>query len=824
MIRSWLIVFVGALTTATLSGVQAGEDPLRVEGGLLSGTRGTDPSIRLFKGIPFAAPPVGSRRWMPPQPVNRWNGVRKADAFSAMCIQPQRPPEGSNLHDGTAEAISEDCLYLNVWTPAAGTPVASPKRPVMVWIYGGLFRVGSAATGLFNGEPLARKGVVFVSFNYRVGPFGYLAHPDLARESDDQTSGNYALLDQIAALKWVHANIAAFGGDPDRVTVVGQSAGSMSISALMASPVAKGLFHRAIGESGAQFGPSDLRPRAQAEQAGMRFAAALGAHSIADLRAKTAEQILNGGWQSHGTVIDGWVHMKNASTAVFALVGVLAPASGFAQVQPCERLASLSLPNTTITSAQTVSAGAFTMPTIPGQAPAPAGAFGDLPAFCRVAATLRPSSDSDIKIEVWLPIAAWNGKFLGVGNGGWAGTIAYNIANRSLADGLRRGYAVASTDTGHTGTNGDGSFALDHLEKLTDFAYRAVHEMTAQAKSVIRAYYGAPPHWSYWNGCSTGGKQGLKEAQRYPDDYDGIVAGAPSNNWTHLQAAALAAFLATHKDQASFIPQAKYLLINGAVLNACDALDGVKDGVVEDPRRCTFDPAALTCQAGEASSCLTSAQVEAARSMYAQLRNPRTNADIYPGLERGSELGWVQYAGGDAPFNLSADHFRFVVFKNRNWDYRTLEFDRDVERADRIDNGTINATDPDLRPFFTRGGKLLLYHGWTDPLIAPRNTINYFNSVLAKLGRCAKAEESMRLFMVPGMNHCQGGTGATTFDAVAALEAWVERNQAPARIPAARVEEGAVTRTRPLCAFPHVAEYVGTGSPDRAENFACKTP
>jgi para-nitrobenzyl esterase len=307
MVRPWMLAPLAALTIVTVNGVQAPNDPIRVERGLISGTQGTDASIQVFKGIPFAAAPVGPRRWMPPQAVIPWSGVRRTDTFSPMCMQPQRPPQGSNLHDGTPEAISEDCLYLNVWTPVTGTLAASTKRPVLVWIYGGLFRVGSAATGLFHGEALARKGVVFVSLNYRVGPFGYLAHPDLARESGHGASGNYALLDQIAALKWVRANIAAFGGDPDRVTVVGQSAGSMSISALMASPVAKGLFQRAIGESGAQFGPNDLRSRSEAEQAGTAFAAAMGARSIADLRATTAEQILNGAWQAHGTVVDGWV-------------------------------------------------------------------------------------------------------------------------------------------------------------------------------------------------------------------------------------------------------------------------------------------------------------------------------------------------------------------------------------------------------------------------------------------------------------------------------------------------------------------------------------
>ena len=214
MFPSWRLAVLCAFTIAAVSGVHAQDDPVRVEGGLIAGTRGADTSIHVFKGISFAAPPVGAGRWMPPQPVTPWSGVRKTDAFSPMCMQPQRPPEGSNLHDGTPETISEDCLYLNVWTPVAGTLAASEKRPVMVWIYGGLFRVGSAATGLFNGEALARKGIVFVSFNYRVGPFGYLAHPDLARESSRGASGNYALLDQIAALKWYKPTLRGLAAIP----------------------------------------------------------------------------------------------------------------------------------------------------------------------------------------------------------------------------------------------------------------------------------------------------------------------------------------------------------------------------------------------------------------------------------------------------------------------------------------------------------------------------------------------------------------------------------------------------------------------------------
>ena len=258
--------------------------------------------------------------------------------------------------------------------------------------------------------------------------------------------------------------------------------------------------------------------------------------------------------------------------------------------------------------------------------------FRDLPAFCRVAATLAPTSDSDIKIEVWLPLSGWNGRLQAVGNGGWSGSIAYP----GLASGIRQGYATASTDTGHSGSSGE--FVQGHPEKLIDFGYRAVHEMTVTAKAIITAFNGSGPKLSYWNGCSSGGKQGLKEAQRYPADYDGIVAGAPANNWTHLEVGSLWVAQAVHKDEASFIPQAKFALIHKAVLDACDALDGVKDGVLEDPTRCHFDPQALKCAGEDAPTCLTAAQVEAARKIYAPATNPRTGKEIYPGLEPGSEM------------------------------------------------------------------------------------------------------------------------------------------------------------------------------------------
>lgn len=490
----------------------------------------------------------------------------------------------------------------------------------------------------------------------------------------------------------------------------------------------------------------------------------------------------------------------------------------------CGRLSSLTLPKTAITLVQAVEPGTFTPPArLGGAAPAPANAgqvFSALPAFCRVAATLTPSSDSEIKIEVWLPLSGWNGKFQGVGNGGWAGTISY----AALATALRRGYATASTDTGHSGSGGDASFALGHPEKLIDFGYRAVHEMTVQAKAVVAAFYGNRPRFSYWNGCSTGGKQGLTEAQRFPEDYDGIVAGAPANFWTHLMASGVWIAHATLKDPATYIPPNKYALIHEAVLEACDALDGVKDRVLEDPTRCSFDPRVLQCAGPEAPTCLSAPQVEAARKIYAGPTNPRTKQQIFPGLERGTELGWTAMAGGPRPFPITADHFRHVVFKNPEWDFRVLDLDRDVALADQLDNGTLNATDPNLTKFTARGGKILIYHGWNDPLIAPRNSINYYMSVVKTLSGVDQISNSIRLFMVPGMNHCSGGAGTSSFDSLAALEQWVEQKKAPEQILGSHLTNGVVDRTRPLCPYPQVAEYKRTGSTDEAANFVCRVP
>jgi tannase/feruloyl esterase len=501
-----------------------------------------------------------------------------------------------------------------------------------------------------------------------------------------------------------------------------------------------------------------------------------------------------------------------ARLAILFATGVLAAAPAWAA--SCESLRSLALPDTTITLAEVVAAGEFAGPA--AGAPLPPGVnFKNLPAFCRAVATLAPSKDSEIKIEVWMPAAGWNGKFQAVGNGGWSGAIVYP----SLARALAHFYATASTDTGHAGPS--GSFALGHPEKLIDFGYRAVHEMTVKAKAIIAAFYGDGPKLSYWNGCSSGGKQGLKEAQRFPADYDGIIAGAPANYWTHLMTGELWTAQAVHKDEASFIPANKYPLIHKAVLEACDALDGVKDGVLEDPTRCHFDPKALLCKGDDTSACLTAPQVEAAQKIYGGAKTPRTGREIFPGLEPGSELGWAGLAGAE-PFRVPVDHFRYVVFKDPNWDWRTLNFTSDVELADKIDQGTINATDPNLRAFAGHGGKLLLYHGWNDQLIAPRNAVNYYRSVLETMGGAARTADSVRLFMVPGMAHCAGGEGTSSFDPMSVIEPWVEKGKAPDQIPAAHITNGKVDRTRPLCPYPQVAQYKGSGSTDDAANFVCR--
>jgi feruloyl esterase len=477
----------------------------------------------------------------------------------------------------------------------------------------------------------------------------------------------------------------------------------------------------------------------------------------------------------------------------------------------CEALTALILPNTTITSSQMVAPGKFAPPT---RAEETTNAYANLAAFCRVAATLKPTTDSDIRIEVWMPASGWNNKFQAVGNGGWAGSISYG----GLAAAVRGGYAGASTDTGHQGNT--AAFGMGHPEKLIDYSYRAVHEMTVQAKAIIHAYYGDAPNLSFWNGCSTGGHQGHVEAARYPADFDGIVAGSPGLNWTRLHVARMAINAIVHRSEESDIPASKYPMIHEAVLQACDALDGVKDGGIENPTRCHFDPKVLACKGADGPDCLTAAQIETVRALYAPVKNPQTGAEVEPALlQPGSELGWATLAG-PVPLVNAREAFKFLIYKDPSWDWHTFNPATDIDRALKTDTGLVDLQDVNLKPFFDRGGKLLMYHGWADPQVTAMGSVEYFNDIVKQLGK-GVVGKSVQLYMVPGMNHCGGGPGTGTFDKMAVIEQWVATGTAPDQIVASHLTAGNVDRTRPLCPYGKVATYKGTGSTDDAANFSC---
>jgi len=491
----------------------------------------------------------------------------------------------------------------------------------------------------------------------------------------------------------------------------------------------------------------------------------------------------------------------------------------------CERLAGVVLEGTTITFAQPITEGSFT----PAGAP---NAITSLPPFCRVAGVIRPTSDSNILFEVWLPLKGWSGRFVGIGNGGWAGNVNYV----GLAAQIRRGNVTGSTDTGHAGESDldQAKFAYQHSERLIDFAWRSVREMTLKAKALTRAFYEKHPDHSYWVGCSTGGKQGLMEAQRFPDDYDGILAGAPANNWTRLMHATFDVTVAG-LDSAGRLTPDDLQLLNRAVLGACDRVDGVEDGVLEDPRRCRFDPASLQCQLGSApGTCLTAAQLATVRRVYDGPRDPRTRAQLYPGLPFGSELTWQVLLNTDRPFPIAISFYRWVVFADSQWNWKTFD-PRDpanyaaFQRADAQFAPLLSAIDPDLGRFRQRGGKLIHHHGWNDQIISAENSIAYYESVVARSGRDrARAlhdvQEFYRLYMVPGMLHCGGGTGPAVFDLQTALERWVEQNEAPEAVVATRSTNRVVDRSRPLCPYPKTAVYKGSGDTNDATNFMCRDP
>lgn len=480
---------------------------------------------------------------------------------------------------------------------------------------------------------------------------------------------------------------------------------------------------------------------------------------------------------------------------------------------PCAELAGVQLDDTVITATEVIRAGGFSIPV----GASPSGErpynFSALPPFCRVTALVSPVQDSLIEFELWLPEDNWNGNFVGVGDGGLTGAIFYS----SMAEPLRQGYAVANTDGGHKGGGADTAFAVGHPEKLIDHAWRAVHLMTVRSKSLVQARYGRPAGRALWTGCSTGGRQGLKSAQQFPEDYDAIAAAAPANNWMPLITFALLVQRQLTDPEKPFDAR-KVSLLSSAAIKACDLQDGVADGVVNEPQRCRFDPGVLACTGEPRADCLTSHEVAAARTIYAGVVDPRSGKTIFAGPEPGSEVEWPAFTPGAFP--IGENFLRDIVFPERNWDIQAFDFGADLDEAIRRDPAELTATDPDLSAFIERGGKLLLYHGWIDGLIPAQSTIDYYNAVQASVGR--ESGQSVRLFMVPGLHHCDGGAGASEFNELSVLESWLANDNPPERITVSKTLDDGSPQTRPLCAHPKVARYAGSGAKNKAESFHCR--
>jgi Tannase and feruloyl esterase len=522
-----------------------------------------------------------------------------------------------------------------------------------------------------------------------------------------------------------------------------------------------------------------------------------------------------------------------------AVVGSEAPETG-----TCARLAQLGIPEARVTSAAEVAAGSFSPPAAltPWLRGDPA-TYKSLPAFCRVVVLAAPSADSGIEIEVWMPVEGWNGKLRGQGNGGFAGEINF----RALARAVAQGYATAGTNTGHSAAGTDASWALGHPEKVTDFGYRAIHVMTDVAKAVTKTYYGRDVQRSYFAACSNGGRQALMEVQRFPGDYDGVLAGAPANNWTHMLAKSIADAKATTLDPASYIPAGKLPAIAEAVNAACDSRDGLTDGIVDDPSSCRFDPSSILCKDGDSAACLTAPQAKALRALYEGPRDAKGER-IFPGYVPGAEEGqggWGPWITGSSPgksliFTFGIGYFANMVFEKADWDYHTADVPQLLAAAQEKTARALDATDPEIRAFKDRGGKLIVYHGWNDPAISALNTVGYYGSVVSRLGE-AETDAFLRLYMVPGMQHCSGGPGPDAFgqdgngprddprrNVFLALEQWVEAGTAPGALVASRRKGDDAAQpaeaTRLVCPHPQVAKYSGKGGPSDAASFACVPP
>lgn len=511
----------------------------------------------------------------------------------------------------------------------------------------------------------------------------------------------------------------------------------------------------------------------------------------------------------------------------------------------CGRLAAAAVPNATVTMATVVQAGAFVGPPGTFTGADMSALYKALPAFCRVVVHARPSADSDIVVEVWMPLSGWNGKLHGLGNGGFAGLIDYT----ELSGSILKGYAATATDAGHAGSPIDAAWALGHPEKVADFGHRGIHEMTRVAKAEVQEFYGSGAKQSYFIGCSDGGREALMEAQRYPEDYNGILAGAPANNWTDLLSMAVVDTQALTATPGSFIPQAKIATIAKAVGAACDAQDGVTDGILNDPRQCRFDPATLQCK-GDADStdCLTAAQVTALKQIYTGLKDAQ-GKKIFPGYLPGGEEGgggWGTWITGPVPVGsamamFGKGYFSDMVYDKADWDFKSFALDAGLKDAKAKTAAALDAVNPDLSAFRSRGGKLILYHGWNDPAIPALSTVEYYESVVAKSGQSA-ADGFVRLYMLPGVQHCVGGPGPDLAwgdwhstdplqNARIALEQWVEKGTAPGTLVARKMSGDAhalggkagpdTVMTRPLCPYPATAKYNGTGDANKAESFVC---
>lgn len=502
----------------------------------------------------------------------------------------------------------------------------------------------------------------------------------------------------------------------------------------------------------------------------------------------------------------------NRRTALLIAAAALSAAGAFAQATPagCRALAELKLDAVKITAAEHVSPG-WDFPK------SPFNAFARRPqartSFCRVALTI----EKEIKVEVWMP-DIWNHRFEGVGNGGLTGALNFPEMARAAA----AGFATASTDTGHDTPEGffDSSWVAGHPDRVENFAHRGHHLMAVTAKKIIAAYYGREPKKNYFTGCSSGGWQGLSEAQRYPEDYDGIVAGAPAINFVRLQAMGFVQAWRARLNPKGELPGAKLSLLAKAMVAQCDTSDGIKDGFITDPRLCKFNWAKVQCQAGDKPDCLTRAQIARAKMLYGPQSTPK-GLKLYPGKPLGVlAIAPIEFPAGRDPF----DTVMMIQALKEKPSWRTASFnpDRDIPPLDKELGALLNATNPDLSAFKARGGKLLVYHGWADNVLSPTNTLDYVDAVEKKT---PGTDGFLRLFMIPSMGHCSGGDGPNAFDSNAAIVDWVETGAAPDELIAYHTDkDGTISATRPICAEPRVAVYKGTGPADAAASFVCKLP